>query len=83
MPSIKLTIQRCRGIYTGGGKLNLNMTRTNIFVIRPDLNDSIDFAFRTLEGSAFQRTGALAANAFSPNEHLTLQFFILLPYNIL
>ena len=37
------------------------------------MNDSIDFALHTMEGSALQRTGALVAIAFSPNEHLTLR----------
>ena len=45
----------------------------NKCVLRPDLNDSKDLALCTLEGRAFQRTGAHVANAFSPNEHLTLR----------
>ena len=56
-----------RDIY-GRGKKSKSKYDENKYVLRPDLNDSTDFALCTLEGSAFQRTGALVANAFSPNE---------------
>ena len=48
----------------------------NKCVLRPDLNDSKDLALRTLEGRAFQRTGAHVVHAFSPNAHLTLRLLL-------